>query len=202
MDRVLLIEDDTALRTSIEQTLLLESLKPIATSSFMQARRYIRSNFKGVVLSDIKMPDHTGFDILRFVQNVDPDLPVILLTGFSDVPTAMKAMKEGAYDYLEKPCPPERLVDTINRALAHRDLVLKNRANNEEIKQLKSPIASGTFDEQMEQHEKQIIERALSEENGSVNKAAKRLEIPRNTLYDRLKRLRIVAKNFKKNVRD
>lgn len=125
--KVLIIEDDGALRQSIVQTLQLEELEPIPTTSFTQARRTIRSNFNGVILSDIKMPDHDGFDVLRFAQSIDTDLPVVMLTAHSDVPTAMRAMREGAYDYLEKPCETAQLIDTLRRALDHRALVLRNR---------------------------------------------------------------------------
>lgn len=193
--KVLIIEDDAALRASIAQTLELEDLEPIQTSSFIQARRSIRSNFKGVILSDIKMPDHTGFDVLRFAQTRDPDLPVVLLTGFSDVPTAMRAIKEGAYDYLEKPCDPDRLADTLRRALDHRDLVLENRAIRQELDTRQAE--AGTLAEQLERHEKQIIETALSRANGKVSRAAEQLGIPRNTLYDRMTRLCVVAKSFR-----
>ncbi|MEP3279144.1 MAG: response regulator [Stappiaceae bacterium] len=195
--KVLIIEDDAALRASIAQTLELEDLEPIQTCSFTQARRSIRSNFKGVVLSDIKMPDHTGFDVLRFAQTRDPDLPVVLLTGFSDVPTAMRAIKEGAYDYLEKPCDPDRLTDTLRRALVHRDLVLQNRAYQQELDTRQAEAQSGTLAEQLERHEKQIIENALFEANGKVSQAAESLGIPRNTLYDRMTRLCLVAKSYR-----
>lgn len=131
--KVLIIEDDAPLRQSIAQTLDLEGFQPIPTVSFTQARRMIRSNFDGVILSDIRMPDHGGFDVLAFAQGIDADLPVILLTGHSDVPTAMRAMREGAYDYLEKPCGTEMLTDTIRRALLHRNVVLQNRAMARQI---------------------------------------------------------------------
>jgi len=195
--KVLIIEDDAALRASVVQSLELEDLEPIPTSNFTQARRSIRSNFRGVILSDIKMPDHDGFDVLRFAQSRDSDLPVVLLTGYSDVPTAMRAIKEGAYDYLEKPCDPDRLVDILRRALDHRYLVLQNRSFREELDARNEKTASGTLEEQMESHEREIIEHALISEDGKVSQAAKRLGIPRNTLYDRMNRLRVVAKAFR-----
>ncbi len=132
--KVLLIEDDDALRLSLTQTIELAGLEPLATASFVQARRSIRSNFAGVILSDIRMPRQDGFDVLRFARTVDEALPVILLTGHSDVPTAMRAMKEGAWDYLEKPCGTERLVEVLGRALEHRDVVLKSRAIERALK--------------------------------------------------------------------
>ena len=195
--KVLIIEDDTPLLTSIVQTLELADLEPIPTGSFIQARRSIRSNFRGVILSDIKMPDHDGFDVLDFTQSRDPDLPVILLTGFSDVPTAVRAIKKGAYDYLEKPCDPQELADTLRRALNHRELVLENRSYREKLENQFSGEINGSLVKQLEHQERLIIERALELENGKVSNAADRLGIPRNTLYDRMARLRIVAKAFR-----
>ena len=198
--KVLIIEDDTPLLTSIVQTLELADLEPIPTGSFIQARRSIRSNFRGVILSDIKMPDHDGFDVLDFTQSRDPDLPVILLTGFSDVPTAVRAIKKGAYDYLEKPCDPQELADTLRRALGHRELVLENRSYREKLENQFSGEINGSLVKQLEHQERLIIERALELENGKVSNAADRLGIPRNTLYDRMARLRIVAKAFRSNL--
>tara|TARA_E500000318_G_scaffold16393_1_gene16827 strand:+ start:2137 stop:3354 length:1218 start_codon:yes stop_codon:yes gene_type:complete len=125
--QVLLIEDDDALRHSLTQTLELADLTVIPASSYVQAKRTIRANFPGVILSDIRMPHQDGFSVLSAAQGADQGLPVILLTGHSDVPTAMRAMKEGAYEYLEKPVGTERLVDVVLRAIEHRDLVLKSR---------------------------------------------------------------------------
>lgn len=197
LTKVLLIEDDTALRTSIAQTLELEDLNPIPTASFIQARRSIRSNFAGIVLSDIQMPDKDGFDILRFVNERDADLPVVLITGHSDVPTAMRAMKEGAYDYLEKPCEPDLLVETVRRALNFRALILENRAMIEERSHATEKHVDRTLSEHLEIHEREVIIETLRASNGHVSTAAQRLGVPRNTFYDRLAKFKIVAKSFR-----
>ncbi len=141
--RVLLIEDDEDLRTSLTQTMELAGLDPVPTNGLVQARRSIRSNFNGVILSDIRMPHQDGFDVLAHAQRMDPELPVILLTGHSDVPTALRAMKEGAWDYLEKPCSTERLQEVLTRALNHRALVLKSRQI--ETAMLRNDAAAVTF---------------------------------------------------------
>ena len=197
VSKVLIIEDDAALRASIEQTLELEDLVPVPTGSLLQARRTIRSNFQGVVLSDIRMPDHDGFDVLQFCQVRDAELPVVLLTGHSDVPTATRAIKEGAYDYLEKPIEPVRLIEVLRRALDHRALVLENRAFRSDIEGMSADMEGGTLAERMEDAERKIIENALAAEGGRVARAAEVLGVPRNTLYDRMARLRIVAKAFR-----
>ena len=141
--QVLLIEDDNVLRASLAQTLDLEGIKVISTAHYVQARRTIRANFAGVVLTDIRMPHKDGFDILALAQSVDLDLPVVMLTGEGDVPMAIRAMKEGAYDFLEKPCEITHLLSVLNRALSHRALVLRTRRIEQQIQ--RSDITSINF---------------------------------------------------------
>lgn len=125
--QILLIEDDDALRMSLTQTLELDGIKVIQANGLAQARRTIRRNFAGVILSDIRMPQYDGFDVLSHVNKIDKELPVIFLTGEADVPMALRAIKEGAYDFLEKPCMTDCLLTIIRRALVHRDLVTRTR---------------------------------------------------------------------------
>ena len=125
--QVLIIEDDDGLRMSLAQTIELAGMIPMPMSGYVQARRHIRANFSGVILSDIRMPHQDGFDVLRAARNADTDLPLILMTGHSDVPTAMRAIKEGAWEYLEKPCSTDRLIEVLERAMAHREVVLRSR---------------------------------------------------------------------------
>lgn len=132
--QVLLIEDDDALRTSLAQSLDLEGITVIQANGFAQARRTIRANFAGVILSDIRMPHKDGFDVLSYAQSVDKELPVVMLTGEADVPMALRAMKEGAYDFLEKPCTSSELLDVLTRTLHHRALVTRNRQMEQLIK--------------------------------------------------------------------
>jgi len=80
-----------------------------------------------VILSDIRMPGRDGFHLLSHTRALDDELPVILLTGEGDVPMAVKAMGEGAFDFLEKPCAPDQLIPVLERALKNRRLVLENR---------------------------------------------------------------------------
>lgn len=131
--QVLLIEDDDAMRASLAQTLELEGISVIVANGLAQARRTIRANFSGVVLSDIRMPQDDGFAVLGLAKTVDEELPVVLLTGEADVPMALRGLKEGAYDFLEKPCPSATLLDVINRALIYRDVVLQKRKLEREV---------------------------------------------------------------------
>lgn len=125
--RVLLVDDDAAVRSALSQTLELAELSCIEAGSFVVARDHITDDFDGVILSDMRMPGRDGFHLLAHAQGIDPDLPVILLTGEGDIPMAVDAMGKGAFDFLEKPCAPQDLLAVLERALKTRALVLENR---------------------------------------------------------------------------
>jgi len=127
MSRVLLVEDDAPVREALAQTLELAGLTVTEAGSFIVAKDHIRRDFAGVVVSDIRMPGKDGIALLDHAQSVDPELPVILLTGEGDVPMAVAAVNRGAFDFLEKPCPTETLVETVRRALDRRQAALEDR---------------------------------------------------------------------------
>lgn len=125
--KVLLVDDDAAVRDALGQTLELAELEPIMASSFVMAKDHITEGFEGVILSDIRMPGRDGFHLLSYAQGIDRELPVILLTGEGDIPMAVRAMGQGAFDFLEKPCAATDLLPVLDRALKTRELVLENR---------------------------------------------------------------------------
>ncbi|MEO1138723.1 MAG: sigma-54 dependent transcriptional regulator [Pseudomonadota bacterium] len=124
---VLIVDDDTAVREALAQTIELNDMTPRLAGSFIEAKDHISPNFPGVIVSDIRMPGRDGFHLLAHTQSVDVHLPVILLTGEGDIPMAVKAMGQGAFDFLEKPCAPDALLPVLHRALQTRALVLENR---------------------------------------------------------------------------
>lgn len=125
---VLLVDDDLMVLEALSQTLELAGLTVISARSYVEAKDHLTAGFDGVVLSDIRMPGKDGFALLKQAQAVDPELPVILLTGEGDIPTAVRGMSEGAFDFLEKPCDPSTLLSVLGRARQTRALVLENRA--------------------------------------------------------------------------
>lgn len=126
-NRVLLIDDDGAVREALGQTLVLAEFDAISAASFVEAKHHITQSFDGVILSDIRMPGRDGFHLLDYARAQDPDLPVILLTGEGDIPMAVRAMGQGAFGFLEKPCSTGDLTSVLRRALKTRALVLENR---------------------------------------------------------------------------
>lgn len=132
-NRVLLVDDDRAVRDALGQTLELADLRPTLAASFIEAKDHIMRDFRGVIVTDLRMPGKDGFHLLDYVRQIDDGLPVILLTGEGDVPSAVRSMSAGAFDFLEKPCAPKDLIAVIHKALHTRGLVLENRALKTQI---------------------------------------------------------------------
>lgn len=124
---VLLVEDDADLRAACAQALDLEDLPVIPLVTAEEAQSHVTRDFAGMVVSDVRLPGQSGLDFLAHIQSVDPEIPVILMTGHGDIAMAVGAIRDGAYDFIEKPFAPERLVEAIHRALEKRRLVLENR---------------------------------------------------------------------------
>jgi two-component system C4-dicarboxylate transport response regulator DctD len=89
---------------------------------------YLEEGFPGIVVADIKMPRMNGLELLRLARVGDPELPIILVTGFGDIAMAVEAMRGGAYDFIQRPYEAGRLREMVGRALQARILVLENRA--------------------------------------------------------------------------
>ncbi len=130
---VLVVDDDAAVREALGQTLELAGFEPILASAFIVAKDHITPEFNGVILSDIRMPGRDGLYLLDYAQDIDADLPVILLTGEGDIPMAVSAMSRGAFDFLEKPCRNDILTGAVARAMRARELVIENRQLKAEV---------------------------------------------------------------------
>ena len=127
MTDVLLVEDDLSVREALSQTLEIAGLSVAQAGSFVAAQPRLTRELAGIVVTDIRMPGRDGFHLLAHARRTDPDLPVILLTGEGDVPTALRGLSEGAFAFLEKPCDPAELVETVRRALTLRRATLEAR---------------------------------------------------------------------------
>jgi two-component system C4-dicarboxylate transport response regulator DctD len=130
---ILLVDDEASVRQSTAQTLELADLKVETFSSAKAALQRISPDFNGILLTDIRMPDMDGIELMRESLKIDAKLPVILISGHADVATAVNAIREGAYDLVEKPFSPPLLIDRVKRALEQRQLTLENRTLREEL---------------------------------------------------------------------
>ncbi|HCT04564.1 MAG TPA: DNA-binding response regulator [Pseudomonas sp.] len=127
LNAVIVVDDEASIRTAVEQWLSLSGFEVQLFSRAEECLAQLPKDFAGVILSDVRMPGLSGLELLAEVQRRDADLPVILLTGHGDVPMAVEAMREGAYDFLEKPFSPDALLNSLRRALDKRGLILENR---------------------------------------------------------------------------
>jgi two-component system C4-dicarboxylate transport response regulator DctD len=125
---VVLVEDDPAVRLGCEQALELEGYATLAFDNAEAARAALCTDFPGIVVSDVRLPGMDGLALLNALHALDPQLPVVLITGHGDINMAVQAMKDGAYHFLEKPFAPEQLVDVVQRALEKRALTLEVKA--------------------------------------------------------------------------
>ena len=129
----ILIEDDPEVLEALTEMLELGGFQPHPCSSWLEARPLITREMSGVVLSDVRMPGQDGFSVLAGTQAIDPEIPVVLISGHADVPMAVRAMQGGAYDFVEKPADPAYVVELLRRAGAHRRLVLAHRQLREAV---------------------------------------------------------------------
>jgi two-component system C4-dicarboxylate transport response regulator DctD len=130
---VFVIDDEEHIRTGIEQIFELKGIEVRTFSQAHQLLNQLSDTWAGVVISDINMPKVDGHQLMKSIKIIDSDIPTILLTGFGDICMAVKAIRNGAYDFIEKPFNNDDLVDTVKRALDKRALVLENRQLKKEV---------------------------------------------------------------------
>jgi len=120
--KVALIDDDSAVRRSLAQTLELAGFEVVPLASAEEALGTLCDGFLGIVVTDVRLPAMDGMALMKRALQVDRTIPVILITAHGDVHLAVEAMRAGAYDFLEKPFAPERLVEVATRAMERRAL--------------------------------------------------------------------------------
>lgn len=125
--RVLLIDDEEEMRLSVAQSLDLAGFAVEGFDGGQPALDLVSFGFRGIVVTDIRMPGMDGLTLMTRIHRIDPDIPVILVTGHGDVQLAVRAMRQGAYDFLEKPFPGSQLTEIAARAMEYRRVVLENR---------------------------------------------------------------------------
>ena len=123
--KVAIIDDEKDIRESISQWLTLTGYETDVFPDADSALKIIGNGYPGVVISDIRMPGLDGMELLQRLTRLDPEIPVILITGHGDVPMAVHAMRIGAYDFLEKPFEPEKISKLTLSAMKLRQTSLE-----------------------------------------------------------------------------
>ena len=129
MPTILIIEDEDAIRRVLKKILLEEEkgYQIDEAEDGLQGVEMIKKDNYDLVLCDIKMPKMDGLEVLSACQTLQPDLPVIMISGHGDLETAVETMRMGAFDYISKPPDLNRLLNTVRIALDHTQLALENK---------------------------------------------------------------------------
>jgi two-component system C4-dicarboxylate transport response regulator DctD len=132
---VLLVEDDPDVQLGCVQALQLAGLQVTAAESVEAVLPTLTPGFAGIVVTDMRLPGADGLSLVRRCHELDPELPVIMITGHGDMALAVEAMRSGAYDFIPKPFSPELLVEVARRALEKRSLTLEVAALRQALHQ-------------------------------------------------------------------
>ncbi len=124
---VLIVDDEESLRQSLEKVLKNAGYQTATAGSGSEALETLAQHPTDLVLSDLKMPNGDGLELLKSIKKKFPDIEVILLTGYGTIETAVEAMKEGAYDFITKPPKKAVILSTVERASERQNLALENK---------------------------------------------------------------------------
>jgi DNA-binding NtrC family response regulator len=130
---ILIVDDEKNIREGLGRALELEGYRTLLAADGEQAMVQIEKEEIDLIIADLKMPGLSGEELLKKVVSAYPTVPVIILTGHGTIESAVKAMRDGAYDFLTKPLNLERLSLLVKRALSNRELFLQHRALQEEL---------------------------------------------------------------------
>lgn len=150
---VLVVDDEPSNRASLEKIFEKEGLRVLTAEGAKRALELLRTHRVHVVLTDLMMPGPDGVELLRAVKELSPSTVVVLMTAYGTVETAVTAMREGAYDFVEKPLKRANIVRTVKKAIEHGSLVAENRQLKDEIRALtereivgQSPVLRAVLD--------------------------------------------------------
>ncbi|WP_077155393.1 sigma-54-dependent transcriptional regulator [Bacteroides bouchesdurhonensis] len=117
MKSILIVEDDITFGMMLKTWLGKKGFEVSSVSNIARARKHIESQETDLILSDLRLPDQDGIDLLKWMNGQDKNIPLIIMTGYADIQSAVQAMKLGARDYIAKPVNPEELLKKISEAL-------------------------------------------------------------------------------------
>ena len=183
---LIVIDDEEDVRESLKQLFSLEGFKVYAMADAKEALEFISAKFQGVIISDIRMPEMDGLTFLKEVKKLNKLLPVILITGHGDIKLAVKSLKLGATNFLEKPFNPNELVNQVKVLSSQRQAVIESYKGLE-VSSLK---------EMTDDFEKSRICYSLEKHEGSILSVMKELKLPRRTLNEKMAKYKINRQLF------
>lgn len=133
--QILLIDDEPAQVLSIKSFLKRRNYAVLSANSGQDGMSYVERGGIDLVLTDFRMPDMNGLEVVRSIRKFNPEIPVIVITAFSDTKDAVEVMKEGAFDYLAKPVDLDELETLVKKAKEHNYLVSENKLLKEQLQE-------------------------------------------------------------------
>ncbi len=168
--RLLLVDDDTNFRERLQRALVARGAEVVAVASAREAGGVARTGgFDGAIV-DLRLPGESGLDLVAELHGLKPGLPIVVLTGFGSIATALEAVRLGARDYLTKPADPDRVLASLRGEPGY---VLEPKD---------APVEVPSLDRVEWEH----IQRVLSECGGNISQAARLLGIDRRSLQRKL----------------
>src|SRR5690554_1188329 len=137
--KILIVDDEKIVRESLFHWFEEEGYEVDTAESGEEALKKFEKGKFDLFLVDMKMPGMSGLELLKKIKENDPDSIVILITAFASVPTAIKALKDGAYDYVTKPVDPDELAHLVKNALEQKSLKTENEMLKENIEEIVRP---------------------------------------------------------------
>ena len=132
---ILLIDDEPAQITSIKSFLKRRDYTVSSANSGLDGINIVKDGNIDLVFTDYRMPEMDGLEVVKSIKEINPELPVVVITAFSDIKDAVQVMKEGAFDYLSKPIQLEELEILVKKAKERNDLISENRLLKEQLKE-------------------------------------------------------------------
>jgi two-component system, NtrC family, nitrogen regulation response regulator NtrX len=140
MADILIIDDEKAIRKTLSEILSFEGYKIEEASDGEEGLKVFREKTYDVVLCDIKMPKLDGIEFLQKAGEINPDIPIIMISGHGNIETAVEAVKKGAYDYISKPPDLNRLLITIRNAMDKSSLVTETKVLKRKVSRVQEMI--------------------------------------------------------------
>jgi DNA-binding NtrC family response regulator len=128
MSKILIIDDEKPIRNTLRDILQYEKYEIIEAADGSEGLRMATEQKPDLILCDIKMARMDGLEVLSKMQEIDPDIPVVMISGHGTIDTAVEALKKGAYDYISKPPDLNRLLVTVRNALDRSELITETKS--------------------------------------------------------------------------
>ena len=133
MAKILIIDDERPIRSTLKEILEYEKFKVDEAEDGPVGLDLIRKNEYDIILCDIKMPKMDGMEVLETIQKEGFETPVVMISGHGNIETAVESLKNGAYDFIQKPLDLNRILVTIRNAMDKKDLVKETKVLKQKI---------------------------------------------------------------------